>query len=138
MFDTEYVLNAESLASEQTVYFGDEDFVEVFDLKQLEFVSSIQKTRILEKHQKNGVLIQDNLTTFIDFDAEIESGVVIEPLSVIKGQTKIGKNAVIKSGSHLENAVIGEGAVIEKSFVKNAEVKPFTHTKPFKIIEEEK
>lgn len=138
VFDTQYVLNAESLASEQTVYFGDEDFVEVFDLKQLEFVSSIQKARILEKHQKNGVLIQDNLTTFIDFDAEIESGVVIEPLSVIKGQTKIGKNAVIKSGSHLENALIGEGAVIEKSFVKNREVEPFTHTKPFEIIEEEK
>ena len=138
VFDTEYVKTAESLVSEGTLYFGDEDFVEVFDLKQLEFVSSILKSRILEKHQKNGVLIEDNLTTFIDFDAVIDCGVVVQPLCTIKGQTKIGKNAVITSGSYLENAVIGESAIIEKSYVKNAEVKPFTKTKPFEVIEEEK
>ena len=135
VFDTEYVKNAESLMGDKMMYFGDEDFIEVFDLKQLEFVSSIMKSRILEKHQKNGALIVDNLTTFIDFDVEIEEGVVIEPLCSLKGKTKLGKNAKILSGSYLENATIGEGAIIQKSFVKNQEVLPFTKTKPFEIIE---
>lgn len=135
MFDTEYVKNAESLMGEKVMYFGDEDFIEVFDLKQLEFVSSIMKSRILEYHQKNGVQIVDNLTTFIDFDVEIAGGVKIEPLCLIKGKTKIAQNAKILAGSYLENAVIGENAVVQKSFIKNAKVLPYNKTKPFEIIE---
>ena len=135
VFDTEFVKNAQSLANDDILYFGDEDFTTVFDLKQLEFVSSIMKTRILEHHQRNGVLIEDNLTTFIDFDVKIECGVVVEPLCIVKGKTQIGKNTKILAGSYLENAKIGNNCIIQKSFIKNAVILPCTQTKPFEIIE---
>lgn len=122
IFNTEYLKTAETIYSSEVMHFGDDDFVMAFDIRQFEFVSQILKSRIIEFHQQNGVLIMDNQSTFIDADVVIESGVIIYPQNSICGTSIISKNTVLKSGNYIENSVVGSGAVITHSCLINAKV----------------
>lgn len=68
-----------------------EDFFTVFDNSTLLKAKQVLKDRIIEKHLKNQVIIDDRNTVFIDADVQIESGVKISAFNVIKGNTLISK-----------------------------------------------
>ncbi|WP_083378563.1 bifunctional UDP-N-acetylglucosamine diphosphorylase/glucosamine-1-phosphate N-acetyltransferase GlmU [Enterococcus timonensis] len=116
-----------------------EDFSEsmgVNDRLALAEATSVMQRRINNEHMKNGVTMIDPQHTYIDIDVTIGSDTVIEGGVTLKGQTKIGADCLITTGSALENAMIEDGVVVRSSAIedsivrKNADVGPFAHLRP--------
>lgn len=120
VFKTEYLFNINSLLSPQMQYFDEEDFITCYDLKQFSMVCDIMKNRILNYFMKNGVVIKDSTSTFIDADVQIEKGVIIEPYSIIKGKSIIEANCVVGAHSVIENSVVCENSIVNGCIIKNS------------------
>ena len=135
IFETQYLKAMDSMASNLTQHFGDDDFTTAFDARQLEFISQIMKSKIIEYHQHNGVYIMDNNTTFIDADVVIENGVVVHPMNVIKGTSIISRNCTLKCGNVIENSIIGEGCTLCGAAITGAKISALSTIKPFERIE---
>lgn len=133
VFDTEYIKSATSIVSTQTQYFNEEDFITVYDLKQLNFVNDILRMRILDFHLHNGVFIESN-NVFIDADVIIESGVKIFGNNTIKGKSFIGKNCVLEGGNYIENSIISDGCRLVQSHVVSSRICENMIVGPFEKI----
>lgn len=120
VFNTGYLLRAEKIQSEKTYYFGDDDYVTVYNNNQLAYTSDILRARIAHFFMENGVRLIDPPSTMIGADVVIEPGVTIEPFNIIKGKTLIKSGAVIGSHSVIDSSVIGNGAVVNSSTVTQA------------------
>jgi bifunctional UDP-N-acetylglucosamine pyrophosphorylase / glucosamine-1-phosphate N-acetyltransferase len=62
---------------------------------------------------RDGVTIQLPETVLIDPDVVVGEDTVIEPCVQLLGNTKIGANCVIKTGSVIHNSVLGDDVVLE-------------------------
>lgn len=122
MFETDYLKRIDKLLSPQMQYFNEEDFITCYNLKQLALVSDIMRNRILSYHQKNGVMIVDSASTFIDADVSIEEDVVIYPNNKILGNSIIQKGSIISANNLIENSVIMENCKIENSVISQSVV----------------
>lgn len=86
---------------------------------------------VLDKHLKRDITIYDPTTTYIDLEVEIEQGAQIYPMVLLRGKTKIGKNALVFPNCELIDTVVGENVDIRSTFAteatigKNATVGPF-------------
>lgn len=101
------------------------------DRVQLSEAERIMRSRINEKHMRNGVTMSMPETIYIEGDVEIGSDTIIEQNVILKGNTKIGKNAVIGAGSRIDNSIVHDGADILSSVLVDAEVGEGTHVGPF-------
>jgi bifunctional UDP-N-acetylglucosamine pyrophosphorylase/glucosamine-1-phosphate N-acetyltransferase len=66
------------------------------------------RLRVLRRHMLAGVTIVDPASTFIDAAVEIGQDTVVEPFTVIKGQSAIGAECRIGPHVHIEDARIGD------------------------------
>jgi bifunctional UDP-N-acetylglucosamine pyrophosphorylase/glucosamine-1-phosphate N-acetyltransferase len=88
---------------------------------------------ILQRLMEEGVTFQDPGSVTIEATVDIAQDVTIEPNVILRGTTKIGRDTVIKSGSQLVDATVGErcqvwASVIEQSELGNdVKVGPFAH-----------
>ncbi|MEG0960476.1 MAG: bifunctional UDP-N-acetylglucosamine diphosphorylase/glucosamine-1-phosphate N-acetyltransferase GlmU [Erysipelotrichaceae bacterium] len=80
------------------------------------------KQFVNHKHMLNGVSIIDPNNTYIDPEVEIGRDTIIYPNVHIEGNTKIGNNVEILSGSFLRNACIGDEVVIDSSKIVESKV----------------
>lgn len=117
MFETEYLKSIDKLFSPQVQYFEEEDFITCYNLKQFALVSDIMRNRILSYHQRNGVLIIDPNSTFIDADVTVENDVKIYPNNKIFGKCKIQNNVVLNCNNLIKNSVIMENSQLENSTI---------------------
>lgn len=112
----------------------------VNDRVALAQASKIMQKRINEQHMKNGVSFIDPDHTYIDSDVEIGADTVIEAGVVIKGQTKIGSDCYISSGSRLIDAQIGNHVTITSSTIDHAQmddhsdIGPNSHLRPQAVL----
>jgi len=103
------------------------------DRSDLAEVQLMLQYDILQRHMEDGVTLHDPASTVIEATVEIAADVTIEPNVALKGMTRIGPDTVIRTGSHLIDAVIGErcvvwSSVIEASRVGNdVRIGPFAH-----------
>ena len=109
--------------------------------QELAEVELILRSEIIRKWMSRGVTILDPSSVYIDDSVTIASDVVIYPGVVIEGQTRIGRDCVIRSFSHLRNAVLQEGAVIdhcsvvrESSIGRSTTVGPFAHLRQDTLV----
>ncbi|MBR2220611.1 MAG: hypothetical protein IJ975_00545 [Clostridia bacterium] len=135
VFNTEYIKTAENIIAPSVQYFGDEDFIQVFDFRQLEFVTNILQNRILEFHQKNGVFIKNLATTFIDADVVIEPGVVIAPNNHILGSSIISRGTKLLPNNVLQNATIGANCMLCGAYINGAKIPSGTRVEAYQKIE---
>ncbi len=84
-----------------------------------------------------GVTIYKPETCTIDADVEIGADTVIEPFVQLLGKTKIGSDCRIRSGSVIENSIIGDGvlvrqgSIMDSAHVENAAIiGPYSHLRP--------
>ena len=120
VFETEYLMRIDSLLNPQIQYFDEEDFITCYNLKQTAMVREILRNRILDYLMKNGVMIEDPTSTFIDADCEIEEGTLIKPFNQILGQSVIEKNVTLNSHCVIENSVLMEGAKVSGGKIVNS------------------
>ena len=120
MFETDYLNRIDKLLSPQMQYFNEEDFITCYSLKQLAIISDIMRNRIISFHQKNGVIIVDSASTFIDADVSIEENVTIFPNNKILGNSIIQKDCVLSTNNLIENSVVMENCKIENSVISQS------------------
>lgn len=84
-----------------------------------------------------GVSIYRPETVMIDAGVEVGPDTIIEPFVQLLGETRIGSDCRIRSGSVIENATLGDHVLIRHSCViaesaieKGAQLGPFTHLRP--------
>jgi bifunctional UDP-N-acetylglucosamine pyrophosphorylase / glucosamine-1-phosphate N-acetyltransferase len=85
-----------------------DEAIGVKDRVKLATANRLMQRRILERLMLNGVTIVDPDSTFIDAAVTIGQDTVIEPFSVIKGDTVIGQECRIGPHVHIEDAKIGD------------------------------
>jgi bifunctional UDP-N-acetylglucosamine pyrophosphorylase/glucosamine-1-phosphate N-acetyltransferase len=110
--------------------------VGINDRVQLAEAERLMRSRIAERHMRNGVTIVDPNTTYIDVGVEIGQDARIEPWTVLAGETVIGQDAVIGPNTHVRASRIGPrttvwASVIEESEVaEDVEIGPYSHLRP--------
>ena len=108
-------------------------FVGVNDRADLMYVTKTMQSMINHRLMVSGVTFIDPASAITDGRVEIEPDVTIERNVVLRGNTRIGRDTVIRAGSQLFDATIGErcviwASVIEQSKVGNdVRIGPFAH-----------
>ena len=94
----------------------------VNDRSQLARAEEILRRRILDAHMREGVTVRDPVSTHIEASVEIGRDTVILPGTFLRGSTKIGSDCVIGPSTDLLDTVVGDGALVEHSVGRGAEV----------------
>jgi bifunctional UDP-N-acetylglucosamine pyrophosphorylase/glucosamine-1-phosphate N-acetyltransferase len=108
----------------------------VNDRVQLARLGAEMRRRILEKHMRAGVTIEDPGTTWIDADVSIGQDTVIHPGVQLQGLTDVGSEAEIGPDSTLKDTEIGDRARVVRTHAllavigEGASVGPFTYLRP--------
>ena len=112
----------------------------VNDRYALAQATKIMQKRINKKHMSNGVTFIDPDTAYIDAEVKIGCDTLIEGNVAIKGNTEIGNDCVITSGSRIIDSKIANNVTVTSSTVEQAEmddfsdVGPNSHLRPKAII----
>lgn len=102
--------------------------------------TKIMQRRINEEHMRNGVSFIDPDTAYIDADVKIGNDTVIEGNVVIKGNTEIGSECYITSGSRIIDSKIGNNVTVTSSTIEksemedNTDIGPNSHLRPKALI----
>jgi bifunctional UDP-N-acetylglucosamine pyrophosphorylase / glucosamine-1-phosphate N-acetyltransferase len=137
------ILKAEGeiITAYETDDFG--ETMGVNDRVALSQAEAIMRSRINEKHMRNGVTITDPASTYIEADVTIEQDTVIYPGTMIMGSTHIGRECLIGPHTEIKDCRIGDHTVLRQSVAHDssigAEVKigPFAHIRPQSEIMDE-
>jgi bifunctional UDP-N-acetylglucosamine pyrophosphorylase / glucosamine-1-phosphate N-acetyltransferase len=105
------------------------------DRVQLADAEMDMRLAILEGHMRAGVTIVDPATTYIDASVRIAEDVTLEPNVILRGETVVERDAVIRAGSQVFDTRIGERTVIWASVLEGSTVDadvtigPFSHVR---------
>src|SRR5215212_5855698 len=94
----------------------------VNDRSQLARAEEILRRRILDAHMREGVTVRDPVSTHIEASVEIGRDTVILPGTFLRGSTRIGSDCVIGPSADLLDTRVGDGARVEHSVGRGAEV----------------
>ncbi len=96
--------------------------------------TSIMQRRILDRHMVDGVTIRDPGSTYIDAGVRIGRDTVLEPMTVLAGETIIGEDCVIGPASTLIDSSVDDGATVVSSHVTGAEIAAGCSVGPFAFL----
>jgi bifunctional UDP-N-acetylglucosamine pyrophosphorylase/glucosamine-1-phosphate N-acetyltransferase len=105
----------------------------VNDLAQLAHASRVLNSRLLEAMMRNGVMIADPGSTWVDVGVDLAAGAFIGPSTKLEGRTKVATGARIGPGCLLRDTEVGPGAAVVQSVCESAviaggaQVGPFAH-----------
>lgn len=127
---TEFLKNNYAIAQGASE-LDDKNLIVCDSSKVISSVCNLLYNKILNYHIKNGVIIYGQNTVFIDADVEIESGVIIYPNNVIKGQSIIEENVVLGSGNVIINSIISNGDKMSMCYIENSKISAGKTLEPF-------
>jgi bifunctional UDP-N-acetylglucosamine pyrophosphorylase/glucosamine-1-phosphate N-acetyltransferase len=110
----------------ELIIADEENFLGVNTLVELSQAEKIMQHRIKTRHMLNGVQFMLPETSYVNYDAEIGAGTIIEQGVHIGENVHIAKNAKILGFSYLSNCTIENAASIG----------PFAHLRGNVVIEE--
>src|SRR5215208_709198 len=105
----------------------------VNDRSQLARAEAILRRRILDDHMRDGVTVRDPASTHIEASVEIGRDTVILPGSLLRGETRIGTDCVIGPSTDLQDTRVGDGALVEHSVGRGAEVGAYCEVKNSRV-----
>lgn len=117
-----------------------EETLGVNDRVALSQAETLMRTRINEKHMRNGVTIIHPETTHISADAVIGRDTVIQTGSMIEGATVIGEDCIIGPNTQIIDSRVGDRTTIHSSVVRESAIAedtaigPFAHIRPLSDI----
>ncbi|MEQ6357420.1 bifunctional UDP-N-acetylglucosamine diphosphorylase/glucosamine-1-phosphate N-acetyltransferase GlmU [Lysinibacillus sp. M3] len=111
-----------------------EETLGVNDRVALSQAEALMRTRINEKHMRNGVTIINPEATYISAEAMIGRDTVIQPGSMIEGTTVIGEDCIIGPNTQIINSRIGDRTTVHSSVVRESAVAEDTAIGPFANI----
>jgi len=110
-----------------------QEILGINDRLQLATASEILQTRVKEKWMAAGVTLIDPTSITIDDTVELQSDVIIEPQTHLRGNTVIQTGCRIGPGSLIENSQLGENVTVMYSVVtdstvqENSRIGPYAH-----------
>ncbi len=116
------------------------ELIGVNDRSDLAEVQLLLQYAILQRHMEAGVTFGDPGAAVVDGTVEIAPDVTIEPSVTLRGTTSIGRDTVIRAGSQIIDATIGERCVIWASVIESSQlgddvrVGPFAHIRTGCVI----
>ena len=134
VFNSEYLLNCESIMATENKLFDGEEFEKIDSFEKLEKVNIKLRDMILKFHMENGVYIKDKNSTFIDADVVIEKGVVIEPNNIITGESYIGEKATLESNNVIKDSIISNNVIVKSSYISNSRIAENMIVGPFESV----
>jgi bifunctional UDP-N-acetylglucosamine pyrophosphorylase / glucosamine-1-phosphate N-acetyltransferase len=106
----------------------------VNDRSQLARAEEILRRRILDAHMRDGVTVRDPVSTHIEASVEIGRDTVILPGTFLRGNTKIGSDCVIGPSADLLDTVVADGARVEHSVGRGAQVGEGASVGPYAFL----
>ena len=106
----------------------------VNDRSQLARAEEILRRRILDAHMREGVTVRDPVSTHIEASVEIGRDTVILPGTFLRGSTCIGSECVIGLSADLLDTRVGDGARVEHSVGRGAEVGEGASVGPYAFL----
>jgi bifunctional UDP-N-acetylglucosamine pyrophosphorylase/glucosamine-1-phosphate N-acetyltransferase len=103
------------------------------DRAQLATAELDMRLRINEGHMKAGVTMLDPTTALVDYGVVLAEDVTLEPNVILRGNTTIGRDTLIRAGSQIVDSQVGErnviwASVLESSVVEDdCRIGPFAH-----------
>jgi len=128
-FKTEYLSNAKEVIFDSYLPLDNDDNIVVDNVNKLKAVNKILQARILQSHIANGVEFVGN--SCIDEQVEIGQNVVIFSGNVLKGDTIIGNNTILKEKNVIEDSVIGNDVCISSSTITNSKIEDNVFILPY-------
>jgi bifunctional UDP-N-acetylglucosamine pyrophosphorylase/glucosamine-1-phosphate N-acetyltransferase len=112
----------------------------VNDRAQLADVRARLQRRILDEHMLAGVSVTDPATTYVDAGVEIGQDTVLEPMTILRGATRIGAGSRVGPSVTLIDARLGDDVTILNAHVVDAElhdgvnVGPYAYLRPGTVL----
>ena len=135
-----FIVKSKNFVAGNIVLSADVNFVDkqeffcVFDENTLCQAKSILRKRVLEKHLKNGVRLEDLNTIYIDNNVQIGKDVRVYQNCCLCGNTVIKDGATIKANSIITDSVIGDKSCIISSYIVNSIIKENSIIGPFEKL----
>jgi bifunctional UDP-N-acetylglucosamine pyrophosphorylase/glucosamine-1-phosphate N-acetyltransferase len=108
-----------------------EEIQGVNDLAQLAHASRVLNSRLLEAMMRQGVVIADPGSTWVDVSVDLEAGAYIGPGTQLEGGTRVAAGARVGPGCLLRDTVVGPGAAVIQSVCESAVIGGGAHVGPF-------
>lgn len=106
----------------------------VNDRAHLARAEEILRRRILDAHMRDGVTVRDPASTHIEATVEIGRDTVILPGTFLRGETRIGSDCVIGPSTDLLDTAVGDGALVEHSVGRGADVGEGANVGPYSYL----
>ncbi|MEP7158513.1 MAG: bifunctional UDP-N-acetylglucosamine diphosphorylase/glucosamine-1-phosphate N-acetyltransferase GlmU [Chloroflexota bacterium] len=109
------------------------------DLAEIQFFLQYD---ILQGLMEAGVTLHDPATTVIEAGVKVAADVTIEASVALRGNTRVGRDTLIRSGSQLIDATVGERCVIWSSVIESStigndvKVGPFAHVRAGCVVDD--
>jgi bifunctional UDP-N-acetylglucosamine pyrophosphorylase/glucosamine-1-phosphate N-acetyltransferase len=108
-----------------------------------EFENLVRRNTIRKLMIESGVTFLDPSHAYISAEAQLGKDCIIYPDVAIEGNTTVGENCVIRSGTRITNSRLGNNVVIKDHCViidseiqSNCAVGPFAHLRMNAVLEE--
>jgi bifunctional UDP-N-acetylglucosamine pyrophosphorylase/glucosamine-1-phosphate N-acetyltransferase len=106
----------------------------VNDRVQLAAVHRELNRRTLEHWMRAGVAVVDPATTWVDADVTLDSDVVLEPNTLLRGRTSVATGAVVGPNCLLVDTEVGAGARVSNATTYGAVVGPDATVGPYTFL----
>ncbi|HUR15974.1 MAG TPA: DapH/DapD/GlmU-related protein, partial [Candidatus Limnocylindrales bacterium] len=112
------------------------ELIGINDRVELAEAQLVLQNDIIERLMESGVTIEDPDAVTIEATVIVEPDVTIERNVALRGRTRIGRDSLVRAGSQIFDAIIGErcliwASVIESSSIGNdVRIGPFAHVRP--------
>ena len=107
----------------------------VNDRAQLAIAEAELRDRTNERWMRRGVTMLDPEHTYVDASVQLGTDVTLFPGTILQGRTIIGDHAEIGPNARLIDCVVGEGAIVQNSVCRNAEIGDHANVGPFASLE---
>ncbi len=117
-----------------------EEILGVNSRVQLANAERVINRRMLERLMNAGVTICDPASTWVDADVEIGQDTIVEPFTILRGKTTIGKLCRVGPFSYFENVQIGNECVVSLShliscrILDKSVIGPYSNIRPDSVI----
>jgi bifunctional UDP-N-acetylglucosamine pyrophosphorylase/glucosamine-1-phosphate N-acetyltransferase len=106
----------------------------VNDRAQLAAAEAELRDRTNERWMRRGVTMLDPERTYIDASVELSPDVTIFPGTLLQGATVVASGADVGPDTRLSDCVVGEGAVVEQTVGRHAEIGAHARVGPFAVL----
>src|SRR3989440_6131770 len=107
----------------------------VNDRAQLAVAEAELRDRTNERWMRRGVTMHDPERTYVDASVALAPDVTLLPGTILEGSTAIATGASVGPGTRLVDCRLGEGAIVEHSVGRQADIGADARVGPYAVLE---